>query len=61
MKKNMVTIDRVIRIAVGGTLVAAAATGFLGAWAWLGVIFLVTGLISFCPLYTVLGINKKGV
>ena len=36
---------------------ALAATGQVGAWGWLGVVVLATGVFSFCGLYTVLGIN----
>jgi len=38
-------------------LVALAATGQIGAWGWLGLIVLATGILSFCGAYTVLGIN----
>ena len=36
---------------------ALAATGTVGWWGWLGVVPLATGLFSFCPAYTLLGIN----
>ena len=38
-------------------LVALAATGTLGAWAWNGVVPLATGLIGSCPAYTLLGFS----
>jgi hypothetical protein len=57
MQTNTHTIDRVIRIAAGGTLLALAATGTVGLWGYAGVILLGTGLVGFCPLYTVLGIS----
>ena len=38
-------------------LTALAATVTVGWWGWLGVVPLLTGLISFCPLYTLLGFN----
>ena len=56
MKKNMGTIDKVIRIIVAVTIAALIATGKLnGVWAIvagvLAAIFVLTSLISFCPLY----------
>ena len=57
MKSNVGGIDRVLRIAVGLVLIALAVTNTVGWWGWLGVIPLLTGLVSFCPLYTLLGLN----
>ena len=58
MKINVGTIDRVLRIVAGLVLIALAATGTVGWWGWLGVVPLLTGLFSFCPLYTLLGVNS---
>lgn len=57
MKANVGGIDRVLRIVVGAVLVALAVTGTVGAWGYLGLIVLATGLFSFCGAYTLLGIN----
>ena len=57
MKGNVGGIDRILRIVVGAALMILAATGTVGWWGWLGVIPLATGLMSFCALYTLLGIN----
>ena len=57
MKRNVGGIDRILRIVVGAALMILAATGTVGWWGWLGVIPLATGLMSFCALYTFLGIN----
>ena len=61
MKQNVGTIDRVLRIVVGLALIAAAV-GLFGAayqtvWGWIGFIPLATGLVGWCPLYTVLGVK----
>ncbi|NWG30265.1 MAG: DUF2892 domain-containing protein [Rhodocyclaceae bacterium] len=56
MKQNVGGIDRVLRIIVGLALVAWALMGG-PAWAWIGVVPLGTGLIGFCALYPLLGIN----
>jgi hypothetical protein len=55
MKRNMGGIDRGLRMAVGVTLMALAATGTIGAWGWIGVLPLVTGLIGWCPAYLPFG------
>ena len=57
MKANMGGLDRVLRIGLGGALTLLAATGQVGLWGWIGVVPLLTGVVSFCPLYTVLGIQ----
>ena len=67
MKKNMGTIDKVIRILVAVVIAILfytnVITGLLGIVLMvLGAIFVVTSLIIFCPLYLPFGINtgKKG-
>lgn len=55
MTPNVGTVDRGARVAVGLVLVALAATGVTGPWAYLGIIPLVTGLVRFCPVYGIFG------
>lgn len=57
MKLNVGGIDRLARIVVGLALIALATTGTVGAWACRGVVPLVTGLVRFCPLYTLMGLS----
>jgi hypothetical protein len=57
MKTNEGTIDRALRILAGLVLIALAATGTVGAWGWIGIVPLATGLIGWCPAYTLLGLN----
>ena len=57
MKLNVGTIDRVLRVVGGIVLIGLAATGTVGIWGYIGVVPLLTGLFSFCPLYTLIGIN----
>ena len=57
MTANVGGIDRILRIVAGLALIALAATGVIGAWGYLGVIVLATGVFSFCGAYTLLGIN----
>jgi hypothetical protein len=57
MTKNVGGIDRGIRIALGLALIAAAATGTVGVWGYIGVVPLLTGFIGWCPPYAMLGFN----
>lgn len=57
MKTNEGTIDRALRIIAGLVLIALAATGTVGAWGWIGIVPLATGLLGWCPAYTLLGIS----
>lgn len=62
MKKNMGTIDRVIRVLVAVLISVLAATGIVeGAVAIilliLAAVFLLTSFMSFCPLYLPFGLS----
>lgn len=62
MKKNMGAADRIIRVILAVVFLALfftdTVTGTLGyVLALLGVVFLLTSLFSFCPLYLPLGLN----
>ena len=62
MKKNMGTADKAVRIliavAIGLLYYFEVITGTLAyVLMALAIIFLLTSLISFCPLYAPLGIN----
>ena len=64
MKQNMGIFDRVIRIVLAAAvavlyfahLLSPVAAIILGV---IGVIFLVTGIAGFCPLYLLLGLSSK--
>lgn len=62
MKKNMGTADRIIRLLVAGGIAglyfANVIPGTLGVVLLvLAGVFVLTSLISFCPLYTLVGLN----
>ncbi len=62
MKKNMGSIDRVVRVLIAVVVsilyFTGTITGTLGlVLIILSIVFLLTSLLSFCPLYTILGIN----
>lgn len=61
MTVNEGTIDRALRVIAGLALIILALTGIFSPWGWIGVVPLATGLIGWCPLYTVLGINTCGM
>lgn len=65
MKKNMGAADRIIRILAAVVFAylyfSGTVTGTLGlVLVVLGGVFAVTSLISFCPLYTIFGLNTSG-
>jgi hypothetical protein len=62
MKKNMGTIDRIVRIILAAAVAVLYFTGVIGGTlaiilGILAVIFLVTSLVSFCPLYFPFGLS----
>jgi Inner membrane protein YgaP-like, transmembrane domain len=56
MKKNMGSIDRIVRAVVGVALIAWALRGG-PVWAWIGVLPLATSILGFCPGYLPFGIS----
>lgn len=65
MKPNMGTLDRVLRVVAAAVIaylyftnVIAGAVGI--TLLVLGGVFLLTSVISFCPLYLPFGISTKG-
>lgn len=59
MKSNLGSIDRILRFVAGVLLIVLALMGVIGAWGYLGAIFVLTALMSFCPIYRILGISTK--
>jgi len=57
MNKNVGTLDRALRIVAGLALIALAATGTVGVWGWVGAVPLATGLLGWCPAYTLFGVK----
>ncbi|WP_417727465.1 DUF2892 domain-containing protein [Roseovarius sp.] len=60
LKKNVGSIDRALRIILGLTLLAGLFLNSNGTYSWLyliGVIPLFTGLMAYCPLYSILGLS----
>ena len=57
MKTNVGGIDKIIRILAGIALISWALMGG-PVWAWIGVVPLATGLLGWCPAYTLFGMNS---
>jgi hypothetical protein len=64
MKKNMGTLDRIIRFSLVVLIAILYFTEVIsGTWAIIlgvvAVVFLVTSLIGFCPLYLLFGLSTR--
>lgn len=57
MSSNVGGLDRILRIVAGLALIGAAAAGLIGAWGYVGIVPLATGLFRFCPAYRLVGLN----
>ena len=57
MQCNVGNTDRVLRITVGSLLIVLSLSGVIGAWGWIGLVPLATGISRFCPAYPLLGMN----
>ena len=62
MKKNMSSLDRIIRIVIAAVFATLyfsnVLSGTLGLVLMiLGVVFVLTSFVSFCPIYAVFGIS----
>jgi len=64
MKKNMGMTDKIIRTLIAVVMLVLyftnVVTGTLGiVLIVISAVFLLTSLVSFCPLYSILGISSK--
>ena len=57
MIKNEGQADRLLRIVAGLLLLGLAFAGYYTPWTWIGVVPLLTGLVGWCPAYSLFGIN----
>lgn len=56
-KTNVGGIDRIVRILAGLALLGLTLTGAIGAWGWIGLVPLATGLMGSCPAYRLIGLD----
>lgn len=64
MKKNMGNFDRILRSAIAITLLALNAKGLISGGVAVGaviisIVFFLTGLFGFCPVYELFGISSR--
>jgi len=61
--KNIHNVERIIRILAGIGILSLAFVGPRSPWGYLGLAPLLTGLVGWCPPYSLLGINtaRRGV
>jgi hypothetical protein len=61
MTINEGLVDRALRIIVGLALIGVAlgvyGPAYTSPWGWIGILPLATGLIGWCPAYSLLGIS----
>jgi hypothetical protein len=57
MTPNVGGIDKILRIVVGLALIAATVMGKLPVWGYIGIVPLATGLMGWCALYPLIGLN----
>lgn len=57
MQCNVGKTDKLLRIGAGIALLGLGAAGVIGWWGLIGVVPLATGLLNWCPAYTLLGIK----
>jgi hypothetical protein len=57
MKKNVGGIDRILRIVAGIVLLSLTVVGPKTMWGLVGIVPILTGSLSFCPFYPLLGLS----
>jgi hypothetical protein len=57
MKINEGSLDRAVRVIVGLVLLSLVYVGPKTPWGWIGLLPLLTGIVGFCPAYTLFGMN----
>jgi hypothetical protein len=54
---NLGNLDRALRLLVGIALIGLAVFGRIGAWGYVGIVPLLTGMVGLCPLYRPFGFS----
>ena len=57
MVNNIGGVDRSLRIVVGLVLIALVFVGPQTPWGWVGLVPLLTGLVRWCPAYSLIGMD----
>lgn len=59
MKANMGSVDKAIRLIVGLFLISLIFWGPKTYWGLVGIILILTSVVSFCPLYAPFKISTR--
>jgi len=59
--KNVGQIDKILRIVIGLVLISLVFVGPQTLWGLVGIVFLLTGIVNFCPMYRILGLNSGAI
>jgi hypothetical protein len=54
---NVGNLDRLVRLLLGLLLVGLAATSVTGAWGYIGIVLMLTGVAAYCPFYALVGFS----
>lgn len=57
MPRNEGTLDRALRVILGLILLSLVFIGPQTLWGLIGLVPLATGLMGYCPLYQIIGLN----
>ena len=57
MPTNEGNLDRALRVIAGAGILSLAFIGPQTVWGYVGLVPLITGLVGYCPLYAMLGLN----
>ena len=57
LNRNEGTLDRALRVVVGLAILSLAFFGPKSPIAYIGLIPLLTGIVGYCPLYHLIGVN----
>jgi hypothetical protein len=56
---NEGTLERVVRVVAGLTILSLTVVGPKSLFGLIGIVPLVTGLVGFCPAYRLVGVRKS--
>jgi hypothetical protein len=58
MKANVGSADRIIRLILGAVIIVLGFY-FKSWWGVVGIVPIITGLVNYCPAYSLMGVSTK--
>ena len=58
MQANVGSTDRIIRFILGAAIIVIGFY-FKSWWGVVGIVPIITGLVNFCPFYSLMGVSTK--